>query len=247
MPADVTGTNVFDARDASFVMRRGPIFANVVLADEINRTPPKTQSALLEAMEERHVTIDGTTYALPQPFLVAATQNPIEFQGTYPLPEAQLDRFFVRARSDYPAPDDERELLARTVDGFDARNLDAAGIAPVATLEEIVAAQVAASRIHVARELIEYLYRIVAATRATNDLTLGASPRAGIALVVAARCAAYIDGRAFATPDDVKDVASLVLAHRLILSPEAEIDGLTGALVVGRILDTIEVPAATPA
>ncbi len=242
MPADVVGTSVFDARDASFAIRPGPIFANVVLADEINRTPPKTQSALLEAMEERHVTIDGTTTPLPQPFLVAATQNPIEFQGTYPLPEAQLDRFFVRARSEYPPADDERTLLERAAGGFDSSDLGAAGIVPLVSLEEIVAAQRRASRVIVAPELIEYVYRIVAATRASNEVALGASPRAGIALVVAARTAAFIDGRDFASPDDVKRVAELVLAHRLLLEPEAEIEGTTASDLVRRLVETVEVP-----
>jgi MoxR-like ATPase len=246
MPADVVGTSVFDQRDGSFSTRFGPIFANVVLADEINRTPPKTQSALLEAMEERRVTIDGVTTELPAPFLVAATQNPIEFEGTYPLPEAQLDRFLVRARSGYPTADEERSLLARVAAGFDARDLASMGIEPVVSLGELVAAQARAAATHVATEVLAYIYDIVAATRASGDLALGASPRAGIGLVSAARVAAYLDGRDFATPDDVKDVAVMVLAHRLIVQPEAEIDGVTAEIVVKRILDAVDVPALAP-
>jgi MoxR-like ATPase len=241
MPADVVGTSVFDQRDGSFSVRFGPIFANVVLADEINRTPPKTQSALLEAMEERRVTIDGVTTPLPMPFLVAATQNPIEFEGTYPLPEAQLDRFLVRARSGYPTPAEERALLARVVAGFDARDL--AAVEPVVTLDALLAAQERAARTHVEDAVVGYIYDIVAATRASSDLALGASPRAGIGLVAAARVAAYLDGRDFVTPDDVKDVAVMVLAHRMIVQPEAEIDGVTTEIVVKRILDAVDVPA----
>ncbi len=243
MPADVVGTSVFDQRDGSFAVRFGPIFANVVLADEINRTPPKTQSALLEAMEERRVTIDGATTDLPAPFLVAATQNPIEFEGTYPLPEAQLDRFLVRARSTYPTPDQERALLARVAAGFDARDLAAAQVEPVVTLAELLAAQREAAQMHVGEELIGYIYAIVEATRASSDLALGASTRAGIGLLAAARVAAYLDGRRFATPDDVKDTAVMVLAHRMIVQPEAEIDGITTEIVVKRILATLAVPA----
>src|ERR1700676_2899991 len=167
MPSDVVGTTVFDQRSATFSLRRGPVFSNVLLADEINRTPPKTQAALLEAMEERHVTIDGTTYELPVPFLVCATQNPVEFEGTYPLPEAQLDRFLVRVRTGYPSPADERALIARAVAGFDARNLDAAGVGTVVTSDELLAAQRAARAVHVAESLQGYLYEIVAATRSS--------------------------------------------------------------------------------
>ena len=242
MPSDVVGTTVFDQRSATFSLRRGPVFTNVLLADEINRTPPKTQAALLEAMEERQVTIDGTTYPLPQPFLVCATQNPIEFEGTYPLPEAQLDRFLVRARTGYPSPADERALIARAVDGFDARDLEAAGVNAVVSVDELLAAQRAVRAIHVAESLQAYLYNLVAATRSSPDVALGASPRAALALVVASQAAAYLDGRAFATPDDVKDVAPAVLAHRIIVRPEAELDGATADDVVARILATVPAP-----
>ena len=242
MPSDVVGTTVFDPRSATFSLRRGPIFSNVLLADEINRTPPKTQAALLEAMEERHVTIDGTTYPLPPLFMVCATQNPVEFEGTYPLPEAQLDRFLVRVRTGYPAPADERALIARAVAGFDARDLDAAGVTAVVTSDDLLAAQRAVRAIHVAESLQGYLYDIVAATRTSADVALGASPRAALALVVAAQAAAYLDDRAFATPDDVKDVAPVVLPHRIIVRPEAELDGTSADEVVTRVLASVAAP-----
>ncbi|MDB5041361.1 MAG: MoxR-like ATPase [Candidatus Eremiobacteraeota bacterium] len=242
MPSDVVGTTVFDQRSATFSLRKGPIFTNVLLADEINRTPPKTQAALLEAMEERHVTIDGTTHELGAPFLVCATQNPIEFEGTYPLPEAQLDRFLVRVRTGYPSAADERALIARAVAGFDARNLDAAGVETVVTREELLAAQRAVRGVHLAESLQAYVYDIVAGTRASSDVALGASPRAALALVVASQAAAYLDGRAFATPDDVKDVAPVVLAHRIIVRPEAELDGTTPDDVVARVLASVPAP-----
>jgi MoxR-like ATPase len=244
MPSDVVGTTVFDQRSATFSLRRGPIFSNVLLADEINRTPPKTQAALLEAMEERHVTIDGTTYPLPPPFMVCATQNPVEFEGTYPLPEAQLDRFLVRARTGYPAPADERALIARAVDGFDARDLDAAGVTAVVSSDDVLAAQRAVRAIHVAESLQGYLYDVVAATRSSPDVALGASPRAALALVVAAQAAAFLDRRSFATPDDVKDVATMVLAHRIIVRPEAELDGTSADDIVTRVLASVAAPAA---
>jgi MoxR-like ATPase len=242
MPSDVVGTTVFDQRSATFSLRRGPVFANILLADEINRTPPKTQAALLEAMEERHVTIDGTTYELPLPFLVCATQNPVEFEGTYPLPEAQLDRFLVRVRTGYPTPADERALIARAVAGFDARDLDAAGVTPVVERDELIAAQRTVRAVHLAESLQSYLYDIVAATRTSVDVALGASPRAALGLVVATQAAAFLDGRTFATPDDVKDVAAPVLAHRLIVRPEAELDGTTADDVVARILASVAAP-----
>jgi len=242
MPSDVVGTTVFDQRSATFSLRRGPVFCNVLLADEINRTPPKTQAALLEAMEERRVTIDGTTHDLPAPFMVCATQNPVEFEGTYPLPEAQLDRFLVRVRTGYPSPPDERALIARAVAGFDARDLDAMHVDAVVSADELLGAQRAVRTVHVAESLQGYLYDVVAATRSSADVALGASPRAALALLVAAQAAAYLDGRAFATPDDVKDVAPLVLAHRLIVRPEAELDGTTADEIVTRVLASVRAP-----
>jgi MoxR-like ATPase len=242
MPSDIVGTNVFDPRDATFSLRRGPVFTNLLLADEINRTPPKTQSALLEAMEERQVTIDGEPQALPAPFMVCATQNPVEYEGTYPLPEAQLDRFLVRGRTAYPSALQERELIARAVGGFDARDLDAAGVTAVASAADVRAAQADVRAVFLAESLQAYVYAIVAATRAAVDVALGASPRAGLALVRATQAAAAIDGRPFATPDDVKSVAPLVLEHRLIARPEAELDGIDGHAIVARILAAVPAP-----
>jgi MoxR-like ATPase len=243
MPSDVVGTNVFDPRSATFSLRRGPVFTNLLLADEINRTPPKTQSALLEAMEERQATIDGELHPLPAPFMVCATQNPIEYEGTYPLPEAQLDRFLVRARTAYPSPDQERALIARAVDGFDARELDAAGVTAVASAADIVAAQAVVRSVFLSTSLQGYVYAIVAATRAAADVALGASPRAALAMVRAAQAASAIDGRAFATPDDVKSIAPLVLEHRLIARPEAELEGVEAHAIVARILAAVPAPA----
>jgi MoxR-like ATPase len=242
MPADVVGTTVFNPQTAEFSLRQGPIFTSLLLADEINRTPPKTQSALLEAMEERQVTIDGESQPLPALFLVCATQNPIEFEGTYPLPEAQLDRFFVRARTGYPAESEERSLYARSVAGFDARDLSGAGVVPVASADEVLAAQREVRTVFVAPALQGYVYAIVARTRSSNDLSLGASPRAALAMLHAAQASAAIEGRDFATPDDVKSVAPLVLPHRLIVRPEAELDGLRADSVLDRILAAVDVP-----
>ncbi|GAC1311709.1 MAG: MoxR family ATPase [Vulcanimicrobiaceae bacterium] len=242
MPADVVGTTVFNPQTLAFALRRGPIFTNVLLADEINRTPPKTQSALLEAMEERQVTIDGASEPLRGLFIVCATQNPIEFEGTYPLPEAQLDRFFVRARTEYPREAQERALLARGAAGFDARHLGAAGLVAVASPDDVIAAQRDVREIYVAETVLGYIYDIVVRTRRSGDIALGASPRAGLALLAAARAAAAIDGRDFATPDDVKAVAMLVLAHRLIVRPEAELDGVTAERAIERVLASVEVP-----
>jgi MoxR-like ATPase len=242
MPSDVIGTTVFDPRSATFSLRRGPIFTNILLADEINRTPPKTQSALLEAMEERQATIDGDTHALPTPFLVCATQNPIEYEGTYPLPEAQLDRFLVRAKTGYPTPAQERALIAKSVAGFDARDLDAAGVHVVATLDELRVAQSDVRAVHLSDSLQEYVYAIVAATRSADDIALGASPRAALALVAASQAAAAMEGRDFATPDDVKTSAPFVLAHRMIVRPEAELEGVDAAAILARLLATVPAP-----
>ncbi|MDQ2866449.1 MAG: MoxR family ATPase [Candidatus Eremiobacteraeota bacterium] len=242
MPSDVVGTTVFNPQTAQFAIRSGPIDAHVVLADEINRTPPKTQAAMLEAMEEAQVTIDGTSLALPQPFIVCATQNPIEYEGTYPLPEAQLDRFTVKVTATYPQPEQELNLLARVAAGFDARALDDSGITAVTSAHEIVAAQRAVRSVHVAPEIGRYIYAIVAATRSNGNLTLGGSPRAGVTLLHASQAAASIDGREFATPDDVKEVAAIVLSHRLIVAAEAEIEGIDARAVLAEILRAVPVP-----
>lgn len=244
MPSDVIGTSVFNPQTATFSVRVGPIDASVVLADEINRTPPKTQAALLEAMEEARVTIDGSPIALPQPFIVCATQNPIEYEGTYPLPEAQLDRFAVKVVTGYPQEAQERELLERVAAGFDARALDASSIAPAANAAQIVNAQRTVRAIHVAADVLQYVYALTAATRTHPQLVLGASPRAAVTLLVASQAAAALDGREYVTPDDVKDVAEIVLPHRFIVSPEAEIEGATAASALGGILAAVPVPRA---
>jgi MoxR-like ATPase len=242
MPADVIGTTVFNPQTATFSTRWGPILANVILADEINRTPPKTQAALLEAMEERQVTIDGTSHPLPRPFFLCATQNPIEYEGTYPLPEAQLDRFAVKIVAAYPHRERELELLERAANGFDPRDLEASGIAPVATGEEILQACATVRGVHCSQPVRDYIYRIVAATRERASLTLGASPRASLVLLAASQAAAAIDGREFVTPDDVKDVAGFVLPHRLIVAPDAEIEGIDAVSVITDILQATPVP-----
>jgi MoxR-like ATPase len=242
LPADVVGTTVFNPQTAQFSTRSGPIFTNVLLADEINRTPPKTQSALLEAMEEARVTIDGAPLELPQPFFVCATQNPIEYEGTYPLPEAQLDRFLVKIDSGYPHEDQELQLLSRVAEGFDARTIEPEKTAALAQPQEILQAQQQVRAVHVAAAVQKYIYAIVAATRTHRQLSLGASPRAGVALLAAAQAAAAIDARTYATPDDVKAVAPLVLPHRLIVQPQAEIDGVRAVGVLDELLHAIPVP-----
>lgn len=242
LPADVTGTTVFNPQTTEFSLRAGPIVTNVLLADEINRTPPKTQSALLEAMEEGRITIDGTPLALPQPFFVCATQNPIEYEGTYPLPEAQLDRFLVKIESGYPQRAQELELLARVAAGFDARTIEPGTLAPVCTPDEILQARSQVRHVHVAAPVAQYIIDIVEATRTHRRLALGASPRAGVALLIGAQAAAALDARDYATPDDVKTVAPLLLPHRLIVQPQAEIDGVRASAVVQEILDAVAVP-----
>jgi MoxR-like ATPase len=242
MPSDVTGTTVFNPKSGEFSVRTGPLVTNVLLADEINRTPPKTQAALLEAMEESRVTIDGSPIALPVPFIVCATQNPIEYEGTYPLPEAQLDRFLVKVDATYPSESEEMLLLERVADGFDARRLEASGVLTVTNASEVLAAQLAVRRVTCSPEVRAYVYHIVEATRQNQSLSLGASPRAGVAILLAAQAAAAIDGRAFTTPDDVKDVAPFVLPHRLIVRPEAEIEGARSREIVADLLASVPVP-----
>ncbi|HLJ84184.1 MAG TPA: MoxR family ATPase [Candidatus Eremiobacteraceae bacterium] len=242
MPADVVGTTVFNPKSGEFSTRHGPIFTNLLLADEINRTPPKTQSSLLEAMEERQVTIDGVSAPLPPLFMVCATQNPVEYEGTYPLPEAQLDRFMVKSATGYPSREQELELLARSAAGFDAHELERAGVAAVTSVDEIAALRTDVRAIHLSEGLRAYVYDIVAGTRNAADLTLGASPRAGLHLLLAAQAAAAIDDRDYATPDDVKDAAPVVLSHRLIVRPEAEVEGVTATAIVERVLQAVPVP-----
>ncbi len=242
MPSDVIGTLVFDPKIAEFKLRKGPIFVNILLADEINRTPPKTQSALLEAMEERHVTIDAESHALPPPFLVFATQNPIEFEGTYPLPEAQQDRFLLKIIVEYPKPEVEIEVLRRHNAGFRPQNLEAAGVQEVVALPELLECQAAVSRITVEDKVFNYIHEIVQATRKANDIMYGGSPRAGIALLNCSKAIAALRGREFVIPDDVKEFALPVLRHRIMLRPEAEVEGLTVDQVLHGLIDSQIVP-----
>jgi len=242
LPADLIGTTVFNPQTAQFSIRPGPIVTNVLLADEINRTPPKTQSALLEAMEEGRVTIDGTPLPLPEPFFVCATQNPIEYEGTYPLPEAQLDRFLVKIESTYPQREQELELLSRVAAGFDARTIEPNAVSAVTEPAELLHVQADVRKVHVSAAVQRYVLDLIEATRTHRRLSLGASPRAGVSLLVAAQAAAAIDARDFATPDDVKIVAPLVLPHRLIVQPQAEIDGVRASAVVEEVLHSVPVP-----
>ncbi|MCC7229844.1 MAG: MoxR family ATPase [Fimbriimonadaceae bacterium] len=242
MPSDVVGTNVFDPKTTDFILRTGPIFVNILLADEINRTPPKTQAALLEAMEERRVTIDGEAYLLPPPFIVFATQNPIDFEGTYPLPEAQQDRFLLKVIVDYPSPDAEIGVLKRHHAGFRPQNLDEFGIQPVVSAEELLAMQASVAKVVVEDKVFNYIYEMVKATRNSNDVMVGGSPRAGIALLNCSKAIAALRGRDFVIPDDVKELALPVLRHRVILRPEAEVEGLSSDRVLRSIIDSQVVP-----
>jgi len=241
MPSDVTGGNVWNAQQGSFDFHPGPVFSELLLADEINRAPAKTQSALLEAMQERSVTIDGKTRPLPRPFLVLATQNPIESQGTYPLPEAQLDRFLLKVNVSYPALDVEKQLLAACAAGFDSERLQVDAVIDRATLVEM---QAVPETVEVSPSLIDYIARIVAATRSHRAIEVGASPRASIGLLRTARAAAAADGRNFVVPDDVKGFARAILRHRVVLHPDSGIEGLTADDVIGSILAETSVPGA---
>lgn len=242
MPSDVLGTNIFNPKLADFEMRKGPIFVSVLLADEINRTPPKTQAGLLEAMEERRVTIDGHAYPLPAPFLVFATQNPIEFEGTYPLPEAQLDRFLLKVVIGYPAEDVEVDVLKRHHRGFRPQSLEEAGINPVVGQEQLLQMQQQVQQVAVEERIFNYIYGILQSTRRSNDILVGASPRAGIAMLNCSKALAAIRGRDFVIPDDVKELALPILRHRVLLRPEAEIEGLVVDRVVGGLIEAQVVP-----
>ncbi|NNG40121.1 MoxR family ATPase [Flexivirga sp. ID2601S] len=242
MPGDITGSLVFDAGTSEFTFRPGPVFTNLLLADEINRTPPKTQSALLEAMEERQVSIDGTPRALPQPFLVAATQNPVEYEGTYPLPEAQLDRFLMKVVLPLPDRDAELEVLRRHATGFDPKDLDAAGVRPVADPADLAAGAQAVRRVQVGSDVASYIVDVARATRTSPSLSLGASPRATTALLATSRAWAWLNGRDFVTPDDVKAMTVPTLAHRLQLRPEAELEGVGVATVLDSAIGSVPVP-----
>ncbi|MCJ0872325.1 MULTISPECIES: AAA family ATPase [unclassified Streptomyces] len=242
MPSDVTGSLVYDARTAEFSFQNGPVFTNLLLADEINRTPPKTQSSLLEAMEERQVTVDGTPRKLPEPFLVAATMNPVEYEGTYPLPEAQLDRFLLKLTVPLPSREDEIGVLTRHAAGFNPRDLHSAGIRPVAGPAELDAARKAVEATSVSPEITAYVVDICRATRESPSLTLGVSPRGATALLATARAWAWLVGRDYVTPDDVKALALPTLRHRVQLRPEAEMEGVTADAVITAILTHVPVP-----
>ncbi|WP_029117336.1 MoxR family ATPase [Mycobacterium sp. URHB0044] len=240
MPGDVTGSLVYDARTAEFEFRSGPVFTNLLLADEINRTPPKTQAALLEAMEERQVSVDGQPRALPDPFIVAATQNPIEYEGTYQLPEAQLDRFLLKLNVPLPPRDQEIAILTRHAQGFDPRDLSA--VQPVAGPAELAAGRAAVRRVLVADEVLGYIVDVVCATRQSPSLQLGVSPRGSTALLATARSWAWLSGRNYVTPDDVKAMARPTLRHRVAMRPEAELEGATPDGVLDGILASVPVP-----
>ncbi|MBA2447832.1 MAG: MoxR family ATPase [Chloroflexi bacterium] len=242
MPSDVVGTTVFDMRGGGFHLRRGPIFCNVLLGDEINRAPAKTQAALLEGMEERQATIDGESHPLPEPFIVVATQNPIEYEGTYPLPEAQLDRFMFKLLVGYSPAEIEREVVRRHLAGFATSRLGEAGVRPVLTPAELLTCRAELEQVALGSDVLGYIVAIGRATREAADLQLGSSIRGPLALALASRALAALRGRAYVTPDDVKELVGPALRHRVILKPDAEIEGLTTDDVLGRILAGLEVP-----
>jgi MoxR-like ATPase len=240
MPGDLTGSLVYDSHNAAFSFREGPVFTNLLLADEINRTPPKTQAALLEAMEERQVSADGKTRPLPSPFIVVATQNPVEYEGTYPLPEAQLDRFLLKVTMPIPAREHEIDVLTRHASGFDPRDLS--GLSAVAGAEHLDAGSAAVRALTVAPEVIAYVVDVCRATRQSPAVRLGVSPRGATALLAAARAWAWLSGRDYVTPDDVKSLARPALRHRLELRPEAELEGVTTDGVLDGVLGAVQVP-----
>ncbi len=242
MPGDVTGSLVYDARSAAFSFREGPVFTNLLLADEINRTPPKTQAALLEAMEERQVTVEGAGRPLPDPFVVVATQNPVEYEGTYPLPEAQLDRFLLKLTMPLPPREDEVSVLTRHAEGFDPRDLRAAGVVPVTGHAELEAGRAAVRGVSITPEVVGYVVDLARATRSSPSLQLGVSPRGATALMSAARAWAWLSGRDYVTPDDVKALARPALRHRIELRPEAELEGVTPDAVLDGVLGAVPVP-----
>ena len=240
MPSDVTGSSIWNQRHGDFEFRPGPIFTNLLLSDEINRAPPKTQAALLEAMQERQVTIEGLTHRLEPPFLVIATQNPIEYEGTYPLPEAQLDRFLLRTAFGYPSRDGEVDVLSRRIE----RESDDVELPAVVDRETLLAMQAAIERVHVATSVREYCVDLVAGTRSSQSTAVGASPRGSLALLKLARCRAALQGRDYVLPDDVKAVAVPALAHRLVLRPELWVQRVSADDVVREVVDTVPTPRA---
>jgi MoxR-like ATPase len=241
MPADIIGTNILNMATSAFTLHKGPVFTDLLLVDEINRMPPRTQAALLECMEEYQVTIDGTRYQLPAEFSVFATQNPIEFEGTYPLPEAQLDRFLLKIRVGYPSANDEVQMLTNVQNGFEARDLDSMGLTPLPA-GLLAAAQLEVKSVKVEPALFNYIVQIARRTRDWPSLSLGASPRAAISLMVVARAIAAMDARDYVIPDDVKAAAPPVLRHRLVLRPEADLEGLSSDLIIADVLRAVEVP-----
>jgi MoxR-like ATPase len=242
MPSDVLGTNVFDLQRNEFRLVKGPIFTDLLLGDEINRAPAKTQSAMLEAMEERQVTIDGVRHPTGEFFTVFATQNPVEYEGTYPLPEAQLDRFLLKVIVDYPTAEEEDAILKAYDEGFDAHRLEAHGVNKVASREDLLALKKLVRSVRVEEPLRRYIRDVVRATRSSSSLLLGAGPRAAIFLLLASKAIGALRGRDFATPDDVKKAAVPVLRHRIVLRPDAELEGLTHDQVVRKLLETVKVP-----
>jgi MoxR-like ATPase len=242
MPSDITGHALYDLKLGEFRIRRGPAFTNLLLADEINRAPAKTQAALLEVMQERQISIEGRSYPLPPPFLTLATQNPIELEGTYPLPEAQVDRFLLKVVIDYPEHGDEVALVRQVTDGKLGDLLDVSRVATVTTPEEVVAIQELVARVTVDERIVDYAVRIARATRSWVGLRVGAGPRGAIALVRAARALAVLAGRDFVLPDDVKRMAQPALLHRVILSPEMEIEGYQPARAIAEVVDRVEAP-----
>ena len=242
LPSDITGTNIFDLNTRDFTLKKGPVFTEILLADEINRTPPKTQAALLEAMEEMQVTLDGESLPLPDLFWVIATQNPLEFEGTYPLPEAQLDRFLFKLIVDYPEQAAEKQMLLNRQSGFSAKRADIAKLKPITTVADILQARQAVKQVQVSETIVDYLLEIVRKSRQYPDLALGASPRAAGAWLQTSQAAAWLSGRNFVTPDDVKSVASPLLRHRLLLKPEAMLDGLQIDAVVAAVINQVPVP-----
>lgn len=242
MPSDITGHSVYDLQERRFTFNRGPIFTSLLLADEINRAPAKTQSALLEAMQERQVTVDGMVHPLTPPFITIATQNPLEQEGTYPLPEAQLDRFMFKLLVTYPAPDQEARILENYARGHDHRRLDRYELQPVLSAEEVVNIQQTLPRVVVEPAIIEYITQIVVKTRSWPSVEVGASPRASVSLLLGSRALAACRGRNYVVPDDVKQLAPWVLRHRLRLNPEAEIEGTTVEAVIQAVLDAVAAP-----
>ncbi|MCB0159347.1 MAG: MoxR family ATPase [Caldilineaceae bacterium] len=242
MPSDILGTSVFDINSGQFHLRKGPIFTQILLADEINRAPAKTQAALLEAMEERQVNLDGARHLLEPPFMVIATQNPLEYEGTYPLPEAQLDRFLFKVNVPYVSTDVETEILRRYHHGFDARDLDAMELQPQLDTTDFAAIRALINRVVVEDGILAYIANVAAASRQSPDLTLGASTRASTHVLLAAKTYAAMQGRDYVTPDDVKFVTPPVYRHRLLLKPEAEIEGLDADAVIRQLLGQVDVP-----